>query len=739
MPKARTLIATLVLSLIGPLAALLITWLPVMSSISVAQGGATAATIVEELRNNPGPEVLRELRQIGVGAPKFGAGIDDEIVRAADELFAGRYTLNGQSITITLPFDGSSEEFGVPGWDLHLCSVIVPALLARAHDITQDSQYLDAAVDYIVAWAAFESSLLIPRGYVFNHHATAARAIIVTEVWRLYRGSPSYEDTVANELLRYVQRLRQLLSKPELFEFKTNHGIMQSLSLLHLSLAFPALEGTNDYTSLAIDRLISQLPYSLSAEGVILEHSAGYHLNGLHRLAAVWRYLGILNEPVPDELADRYAKSLKLAVQLLRPDRTLPPIGDTRTRQYGQYLVANLADEPRIARHLKLVDLEGVKPEPSFVAPAAGLAVFWSGLDAWPTAERLSQTAVHWGNFDTQSHKHADEMGISLWADGKQWIRSIGKWPYDKSRRRAIGWRSSNAPHWLDESGLAERTTVLEGRSTGDAVEFLELVRRNVDGSEIRRQLVLVDGIRWIILDSYHADTPRAAEVLWRFSPGLSLKSATGSGIYRVASTDSPPLGVQLIGNEDWIIESDPSGEAQWNTGVVSDRGVVPSPAIRGTSSGTELALATVFAIGPLGIQGDTNFNWQSNEEWSLSLGHGGDSTHRVERRANTITVTSTAKKILEIRIFPVDSESTSLAAAENAFRKMQQEYGKRIEFNLDRREKVSIAVVLATLLQLLALVAIPKWLPRMRIPTLTLSAVCWFSLCLFLHLHFLA
>ena len=184
MPKARTLVAILVLSLIGPLAALLITWLPVTSSISVAQGGATTATIVEELRSDPGPGVLRELRQIGVGAPKYSAGISDEIVRAADELFAGRYTLSGRSNTITLPFDGSAEKFGIPGWDLHLCSFIVPALLARAYDITQEIHYLDAAIDYIVAWAAFESSLLIPRGFVFNDHATAARAIIVTEVWR---------------------------------------------------------------------------------------------------------------------------------------------------------------------------------------------------------------------------------------------------------------------------------------------------------------------------------------------------------------------------------------------------------------------------------------------------------------------------------------------------------------------------------------------------------------------------
>jgi hypothetical protein len=717
----------------------MITWLPVTSSIDVTQSEATPAAIVEELRRSPGSDVLRELRHIGVGAPKFGVWKDDEIIKAANDLFTGQYTLEGQSVPVTVPFDGSSEKFGVPGWDLDLCSFIVPALLARAFEVSKNTRYLDGAVDYIVAWAAFESSLFVPRGLVFNDHATAARAIVVSEVWRLYRGGPSYEDATANELLHYVRRIRQLLSKPELFEYRTNHGFMQSLSLLHLSLAFPVLEYTDGYASLAVDRLFSQLPYHLSTEGVILEHSAGYHLNGLHRLAAVWRYLGLLNQPVPDELVNRYEKSLEVAIQLLRPDRTLPPIGDTRTRQYGQYPVASFADEPRIARHIDNVDLEGTRPEPSFVAPAAGLSVFWSGLDTWPTAEGLSQTVVHWGNFDTQSHKHADEMGISLWAGGKQWIRGIGSWPYDKSRRRATGWRSSNAPHWLNEPRLGERDTVLEGRGSGDTSEFLELARRNIDGSEFRRQLILLDGNHWIVLDSYHSDTPREAEVLWRFSPELILESAAGSSVYFVESADDSSLGIHLVANKDWTIESDASGSAEWNTGVESNREIVPSPAIRGTSIGKDLVIAAVFSIGNSQTDKGSSLQWRSNDKWSLSLEQNRGTALRLERRGGNLTVTSAERITRVLRILPVGRESNSLAQEEESFLQMQKKYGRPIQFRLERRVKVSAAVVLVTLLQYLVFVFIRQRFPRMLGAALTLSAACWLGLCLFLHLSFLA
>jgi hypothetical protein len=711
----------------------------VTSSIKVAETAASNTSVVEEMRFNPGSEVLRELRRVGSSAPNFDGGINDEIVRAADQLFVGQYALSGPPITITLPFDSSEEDFGVSGWSLYLCSFIVPALLAQAHEITQEIHYLNAAVDYIIAWAAFESSLLIPRGLVFNDHATAGRAIILTEVWRQYRDSPAYQQAVASKLLGYADRLRQLLSKPELFEFRSNHGLMQSLSLLHLSIAFPALENTRQYTSIGTDRLLSQLPYYINAEGVILEHSAGYQHAGLRRLTAARRYFDLLNKPFPRELELRFAKAIDIALQLLRPDRTLPPIGDTGTHSFDLYPVARLADELRIASYADSVDLERVRrPDRSFLAAAAGLAVFWSGLDAWPAADKLSQTVVHWGNFVTQSHKHADEMGISLWAVGEQWVRGIGTWPYE-SRRRAIGWRSSNAPHWLDELRLAERDTVLEGRSTGDAVEFLELVRRNIDGSEIRRQLILVDGMHWLVLDDYHADTPRQSEVLWRFSPGLSLESAPSNGLFRVESADGSSLEVRLLGNEDWTIESDPSGTAKWNNGVVLDGEIVPSPAVRGTSSGTDMALATVFSLGTSGMQGGSSLRWRSSNDWNLSLGHDSDAALLVERRADRLTVTGADQMTQVLRILAVGSESNSLAQEEKALLQMQAKYGQPLKFRLERRVKVSIAVVLTTLLQWLAFFFVRTWLPRIWTATLTLSIACWIGVCLFLNLQFLA
>jgi hypothetical protein len=738
-PRLAVFGAATVASLIGPIAALLTIWLPVASTIHVSDGSRPTQRVVARLRTNPSPDILRELRRVGASAPYFDAYDDGKIIAAADELFAGRFDLVDPPIAITLPFDGSKESFGIPGWDLQLSSFVVPALLARAYDITTEAAYLDGAVDYVIAWADFESSLLVPRGYVFNDHATAARAIVLTEVWRLYRDSPVYREDSAIDLVQYADRLRHLLSKPKFFEFRTNHGLMQSLSLLHLSIAFPELENTDRYTSLATKRLLSQVSYYLSAEGVILEHSAGYHHNGLRRLAAAWRYLGMLNVPVPDDLARRYERALDINVQLLRPDKTLPLFGDTGTNIHDSYPVAFLEHETGIASRLIVDDAKEGKPQRTTIAQAAGLAIFWSGLDSWPASAQLSQTVVHWGNFITQSHKHADEMGISIWASGHQWVRSIGGWPYDRSRSAATGWRSSNAPHWLGESRLAERETVLAGRATGDRLEFVEMVRSNKDGSTIRRQLLLIDGSHWLVVDDYRADKPRTAELLWRFAPDLSIEDTSKNQMFRIRSSNGVSLWAQLLGNEPWAIEADPDGTAAWNSGVVFDGEIVASPAIRGTSAGRELALATVITSHTETEIDQADFSWQSNQEWTLDIGSDGRGILRVERRASDLTISNSGNTARKLSIVSADADVQTLAAEENAFSRMKAKFGKPVSFRLERRMKISIAVVLAMLLQWLVFSFVEARLPKMRAATLALSFASWAGLCLFLQLYFLA
>src|SRR5690606_26953026 len=208
------------------------------------------------------------------------------------------------------------------------------------------------------------------RGYFFNDHATAARSIVVTEVWRQYRASDAYDADAAAGILSYVQKLMSMLADERLYEYRSNHGIMQNLSLLHLSIAFPSLKPSLSSWTVGRTRLLSQLEYYINKEGVILEHSPGYHHNGLRRLAAAWRYFGLKGEPVPEDFFVRYQKALKFQRALYRPDRTLPPVGDTGDYTYTPIDVA-MFDEDLVATSIRDAPPTSAGPDAVTAAPGA--------------------------------------------------------------------------------------------------------------------------------------------------------------------------------------------------------------------------------------------------------------------------------------------------------------------------------------------------------------------------------
>jgi hypothetical protein len=232
---------------------------------------------------------------------------------------------------------------------------------------------------------------------------------------------------------------------------------------------------------------------------------------------------------------------------------------------------------------------------------------------------------------------------------------------------------------------------------------------------------------------------PREAEVLWRFSPGAILKKDVGSESFRLQSGLGSHFNARFISNEEWKIEPDPDGEAQWNSGVVSDRVIVPSPAIRGTSFGTDLAIAAVFSTGELGDYDGSNLQWQSSEEWGMSLGLIPGTKLRVSRKGNELHVMSVDDEVEVVRLDAVDDASNALEQENQAYLAMSERYGEPIKFNVERRVKVSIAVVLAALFQVLIIVFVWIWLTTHWVATLGLSSICWIGLCLFLQFSFLA
>jgi hypothetical protein len=441
-------------------------------------------------------------------------------------------------------------------------------------------------------------------------------------------------------------------------------------------------------------------------------------------------------------MARRYEEALDFNGALQRPDGTLAVIGDTGDRAYFLNEIAVFDSGGVVSRPLRETHAADRKPAPLTFAAGAGYVVLWSGLQHWPEGKGLVQTVFQWANFPTKVHKHADELAISIWADGHQWVRAVGSWPYIPSRRDAIGWRSSNGPHWVGESAESDRQLALEAFALSDDLWFFDVIRENADGRTIRRQLVKLGPTAWIVVDSFGSADPGIAETVWRFSPGFSLQSSSGKG-YDVSATNRK-MSISFASPGEFHIDAD-DGHADWNSGLISGGEIVGSPALRVLTSSDRRPVATAFELHEL-TKGSASaqkiaFRWANQVEWEVDLFDNEDKKVTVERRGNLITTRRVGTSPTEIWLSTEIPRSSRYAMrkALDSYENAAQRYGESFQPMLARRAKISGVIIFATAIQIAFFPIVRRRFPSWWRPAVTLSLSVWLGLSLYLGLNFTA
>ena len=611
-------------------------WAPQLAHFYVS-GIALPPESMERARVNPPEPVLRELGAMGLGVPT-GFRNQAEVVATAERMLRGELALPGASPSrFALPFD--PVDLTSVSAPLQYASLVVPETLLAAYEFTGREEFFKAALDATIAFAGYERSAWKPVGFLWNDHAIAARVPVLTRMWRHYRGRPDFDPTVAGIILQFLERSGQLLARPSHFTFRTNHGVMQNVALLHLCVAYPFIAAGRGWCDFAIARLDAQLGFYINDEGVVLEHSAGYHAMGLELMAMALRYLTLLELAPPAGWAEKYRKARAYYAQLRRPDGTLPLYGDTRS-EAEHILLAALEEGGRMPA-LKPVD--ETRPAPFGLYTAAGHAVWWRGLDGWPAGSGLTQTVVTWANFPSGAHKLADDMGVLLWRDGRNWLTHTGYWPYGRwGRIQAEGWDSANAPHLAGEPQRSARRVELLAYSGGPGLTAVDLRRHGPDGYSARRQVVQAGPDLWMVLDEVQDDADRVTVTRWTVDPSLVVQRTGGRNAYRlVAPGGAFAMRVVFLASpqgEPRIVSGSRQPFAGW---VVIDR--EPRPATAFTieqPSRKSWALSLWMAERDASQSPAPEMEWNGAENWTLKVA-GRDGTLILQRAGRNLRLDS--------------------------------------------------------------------------------------------------
>jgi len=724
----RILVAALI-AMAGAGVALATVWLPEFRHYATGDTEVSGQTLRSALARGVTPQ-MRELESLDF-TPLAGRSPEALVVGALAARAGRLATFDGQAMPIDgsfSPLDYGSTSSAI---QLQIASLAVPFLYLKAAPLSGDDTFFDGAREYLKRWWAFERTSRLPRGLQWNDHAVAARVYVLIQYWMAAaaRGRLSYED--AQFILEAIAKSVALLEKPEYFTYRTNHGVMQNLALLHVAVAFPDLPQAQRAGEIGRSRFIDQLDSYVGSEGVVLEHSAGYHLFGVELLSAAARYAALLDIELTPDYMERLQAAQRFLIALRRPDGSLPAIGDTRSPMPLPLITSTApgGGAGPLQRMSTSIQLPGV-----WHAPGSGVSVWWSCPRSADCAVS-DQTVVLWSDIATRAHKHADDMSVLLWSEGIDWLTASGYWPYDSALRgAAAGWCGSNAPHLAGEGqprSMPEQLGFADLASR--ELRAIDLERRTESGARLRRQ-VIQHARTWVIIDS--ADGA-AAEIsaCWTFDPRVALASQASPDEWQ-AMVGGKSLAVAFAGQR--LIEHYHGSESPFAGWTAARSAPQPAHTLISRSPPTAAAaiLLTRDATPAAGMQ--PRLRWHSPEDWELNWTDAAG-RHSIARKDRKITAAArVVNRALTVELARDAVPDVALRADQN-FNRLLAMYPHFNDGYLPYRTRVSRAIGTLLILQLAAIAVLARWArsrgARPAIACSVILSIFWVALSLYLPL----
>jgi hypothetical protein len=419
-------------------------------------------------------------------------------------------------------------------------------------------------------------------------------------------------EAVAGHLVQCLD----LLSSDEVYPKDGNHGARQDILFMLTGLLFPNLEYGRQLMALGIDRLRRyQVGKALSADGVWLENSFGYHcwiVSLFTRMLADMRTAGAPDLPLIREALQRM---LPFVEALIKVDGQAPLIGGTGPGQFLPTIVAarrelaltTLGDPPPGADNAPFV-----RAQTTYCFPESG----YFASHSKPELSKDSSSVIFLVTLSNTKHKHSDDLSVllshgadDLLIDGGTFSKQIS----DSLRNAARFDPASHNTFRVNGGGYILRA--VPGLVSAGLMGMWEKPgwaaalgynHAYPDARIVRAVIHLKNEHAVIVLDRLASKTSREAlfEQFWHLSPDLALRDngnassmafdLAAKGRLLAAFDASGPAATIEYGNTE-----NPIGWAMRPRG-----GVVPTPYIRRTLSCQTGTMASAFqwSRGPGGL-----------------------------------------------------------------------------------------------------------------------------------------
>jgi hypothetical protein len=357
--------------------------------------------------------------------------------------------------------------------------------LGQAYRLTGDERYAEACVAHIDAW--IEAN---PREMGINWASSLEVAFrLISWCWTLHllAGARAVSDSARARILSAMWAHGHHVERYLSYYFSPNtHLTGEALGLLYAGTALEGLPGTDRWRSLGREILEREAQKQILADGVYFEQSTYYQ----RYTAEIYLHFLALSRDHGPQVSpgtrDRVKRLLDALMVLLRPDSTMPQIGDAD----GGWL---LPFEPRPSADVRgvfstaAVLLEnpeyawvagGIQPEtlwllgpaavegyarlqprapraaPSQALPEGGYVVLRTSWE--PAADQVIFDVGPLGCPYSSGHGHADFLAIQCVFRGREFVVDPGTGSYTDAQGWRTHFRSTAAHSTVQVDGLGQ-------------------------------------------------------------------------------------------------------------------------------------------------------------------------------------------------------------------------------------------------------------------------------------------
>jgi len=458
-------------------------------------------------------------------------------------------------VNLGWPLTWTEDPYNDAYWRFYFYSLRPLSALLYEWETTHQQPYLDKLLAILSSYEAYDQSRPIDTLTFDNDHASAYRAMVLTNLYFKLSDAGVLTADLQTEMYGSLEKLGAFLANPAHFEGDVNHGFNEGAALLLVADNFPQMPAAGQWRQTAISRLQDMLASTLDPDGVEIEQSPFYHV---YVLGLVYQIAQWAKQYEP-ELAPSYSAAaqamLRFAAYITQPSGYLPMLGATATTYMP-------SQDPSIYAPMAATDPEfqfaytrgaqGTPPPDGVVLfPSSGVFILRSPLGNRTNLGHQTYMTFQAGPYRTD-HSNLDALGVTMYAAGQTVLPTSGLFTYTQQPDRTyFHGTSAHNTVVVDGQDQSEGTAHEGPHGNEGASSYASGTSDLYAGVHHRRTVVALRQDLSLVVDQLHSAADHTYTQTWHPDPSVQLRQNGQDALI------SSPAGAPLLA----IHQADPTGE----------------------------------------------------------------------------------------------------------------------------------------------------------------------------------